>query len=104
MDLFELLKGRYNTLWRHFALGYLSPNDFERGELNSGTSPLVNEILFSVSVANASSVISQYADPRGKGRNEDILQQSISGLHLLSGKIVDYSPIGVSGYLPGESG
>ena len=30
MALFDFIEGWYNPRWRHCALGYLSPNDFER--------------------------------------------------------------------------
>lgn len=34
-DIFEYIAGFYNTVRRHSALGYLSPNDFEAAQLNS---------------------------------------------------------------------
>ena len=102
--VFEFIEGWYNTKRRHSALGYLSPNDFERAAVNPGTSPLAEEMLPCVSVPNARTAMSQNADSRGRGPLKDILQQSISGLPLPPATIAHYSPTGESPYLSTESG
>ena len=104
MALFELLEGGYNTRRRHSALGYLSPNDFERAAVNPGTSPPAEEILPSVSVPSERIATSQNADSRGTEPHLDILQESTAGLALPPAKITHYSPTGESPYLSTKSG
>ena len=39
MAVFQFIEGWYNTRRRHSALGYLSPNDFERAAAAAGARP-----------------------------------------------------------------
>lgn len=80
MALFEFLEGWYNTRRRHSALGYLSPNDFERAAM------------------------SQSADSRGRGPHKDILQDSTSDLPVPPAIITHSSLTGESPYVSTESG
>ena len=104
MALFEFLEGWYNTKRRHSALGYLSPNDFERAAVNPGTSPLADEMLPSVSVPSERIATSQNADSRGTEPPIDILQESTAGLALPPAKITHYSSTGESPHLSTGSG
>ena len=104
MAVFEFIEGWYNTRRRHSALGYLSPNDFERAAANPQTSPLAGETLPTSSIPRASAAMSKSADSRGTEPPLDILQQSITGLPLPPAKILHYSPTGESPYPSTESG
>ena len=104
MAIFQFLEGWYNTRRRHSALGYLSPNDFERAALTSSASPLAGETLPSFSMPRASATMLTSADSRGTEPPIDILQQSTTGLPLPPAKIAHHSPNGESPYLSTESG
>ena len=104
MALFEFLEGWYNTHRRHSALGYLSPNDFERAAATPCPSPLAGETPPSSSISRACVATSQNADSRGTEPPLEILQESTTGLPLPPAKIIHYSPTGESPYLSTESG
>lgn len=104
MAIFEFLEGWYNTLRRHCALGYLSPNDFERAATTPHASALEGETPPSFSIPRASAAMSQNADSRSTEPPVDILQESTAGLALPPAKITHCSPTGESPYLSTESG
>ena len=104
MAIFEFLEGGYNTRRRHSALGYLSPNDFERAALTSSASLLAGETLPSFSVPRASATMLKSADSRGTEPPIDIPQESTTGLPLPPAKIAHHPPNGESPYLSTESG
>ena len=104
MAIFEFLEGWYNTRRRHSALGYLSPNDFERAALTPSASPLASETLPSSSIPRASASMSKSADSRGRGPLRDILQESSAGQPQAPSKIIHYLPNPESPYLSTETG
>ena len=104
MAIFEFLEGWYNTRRRHSALGYLSPNDFERAALTPSASPLAGETLSSSSIPRASAAMSKSADSRGRGPHRDTLQESSAGQPQAPSEIIHYLPRPESAYLSTESG
>ena len=102
--IFQFLEGWYNTCWRHSALGYLSPNDFERAAATLSASPLAGETLPSFSIPRASAARSQNADSRGTEPHKDILQESSAGQPQAPSEIIHHSPNHESPYLSTESG
>ena len=104
MAIFEFLEGWYNTRRRHSALGYLSPNDFERAALTPSASPLAGETPPSSSIPRASAAMSKSADSRGRGPHKDILQESSAGQPQAPSEIIHYIPNPESPYLSTESG
>ena len=102
--IFQFLEGWYNTRRRHSALGYLSPNDFERAAATLSASPLAGETLPSFSIPRASAARSQNADSRGTEPYKNILQESSAGQPQAPSEIIHYSPNHESPYLSTESG
>ena len=92
MAIFEFLEGWYNTLRRHSALGYLSPNDFERAATTPHASALERETPPSFSTPRASAAMSQNVDSRGTEPPIDILQESTAGLALLQRSPITHPP------------
>ncbi len=99
MAIFEFLEGWYNTRRRHSALGYLSPNDFERAALTPSASPLAGETPPSSSIPRASAAMSKSADSRGRGPHKDILQESSAGQPQAPSEIIHHLPNPESPYL-----
>lgn len=104
MAIFEFLEGWYNTRRRHSALGYLSPNDFERAALTPSASPLAGESLPGVSIPNGRIATSQNADSRGRGPHKDILQESSADQPHAQSEIIHHLPNRESPYLSTETG
>ena len=79
MAIFRFLEGWYNAKRRHSALGYLSPNDFERAAVN--TAPVTGgESLPSDPDSRVPNSMSPHGDSRGRGTLGDILHKT-SAIH-----------------------
>ena len=99
MAIFEFLESWYNAKRRHSALGYRSPNDFERAAAS-----LASESLAWIAIPSAVTDLSQNADSRGTEPHKDILQESSAGQPQAPSEIIHHSPNHESPYLSTETG